>query len=83
MYRELARPRPIYRITHRLYEGRTADVPCHEIATTVSAWLAELGVHSPLVQDLARAVNTDNWPATYAIGKFLSVDVTVAASGRH
>ena len=78
----LHRPDPIYRITHRLQRGRTADVPCSEIPTIVSAWLAELGVRSPLVEDLARAVSADDWPAAYAIGEFLSVDVTVAAGAR-
>lgn len=55
-------------------------MPCDEIAPTVSAWLAELGVSSPLVADLARAVGDDDWPAAHAIGDFLSVDITVAAS---
>ena len=70
MYRQFAAARPIYRITHRLHEGRTADVPCSEIPTVVSSWLAELGVRSPLVEDLARAVSADDWPAAYAIGEF-------------
>jgi hypothetical protein len=82
MYPQVAPARPIYRITHRLHEGRTADVPCSEIPTIVSSWLAELGVRSPLVHDLARAVGADDWPAAYVIGEFLSVDVTVATSGR-
>ena len=82
MNRQLARTQPIYRITHRLHDGRTADVRCNEIPQVVSAWLAELGVQSPLVQDLARAVNADDWPAAHAIGEFLSVEVTVAAGGR-
>jgi hypothetical protein len=82
MYRHAARTQLIYRITHRLHAGRTADVPCSEIPITVSAWLAELGVKSPLVEDLARAVNADNWPAAHAIGEFLSVDVAVAGGGR-
>jgi hypothetical protein len=81
MYPQIDRPRPIYRLTYRLRQGRTADVRCHEIATTVSDWLAEYGVRSPLVGDFARAVDADNWPAAHAIGEFLSVDVTVAASG--
>ena len=41
-YRRRAVPTTtIYRVTDRLHEGRTADVPCHQIVTTVSAWLAE------------------------------------------
>ena len=54
-------------------------MPAHEIATTVSAWLAELGVHSPLVDELARAVDAGDWAAALGIGDYLSVDVTVAA----
>jgi hypothetical protein len=67
----------MYRVTDRLHEGRTADVPCHQIVTTVSAWLAELGAHSPLVEDLARSIDVDDWPTACAIGEYLSVDVTV------
>ena len=48
MYRQIARTDSIYRITHRLQRGRSADVLCSEIPTTVSAWLAELGVQSPV-----------------------------------
>jgi hypothetical protein len=65
-----------YRITDRLHEGRTVYLPCHEIVTTVSTWLAELGAQSPLVEDLARAIRADDWPTAYAIGDCLSVDVT-------
>ena len=54
-------------------------MPAHEIATTVSAWLAELGGRSPLVDDLAHAVRVGDWPAALGIGDYLSVDVTVAA----
>lgn len=77
-HRRTARAVPtatIYRVTDRL-QGRTVRVPCHEIVTTVSAWLSELGAHSPLVEDLARAVRADDWPAVYVIGDRLSVDVT-------
>jgi hypothetical protein len=45
----------------------------------VSAWLAEVGPHSPFVDDLARAVSVGDWPATYALGEYLSVDVAVAS----
>ena len=44
-----------YRITDRLHQGHAVQVPGDEIAPTVSAWLAELGAHSTLVEDLARA----------------------------
>src|SRR5262245_21386245 len=47
----------IYRVIDRLHEERTVHVPGHEIASVVAAWLAELGVDSPLVEDLARAVH--------------------------
>jgi hypothetical protein len=79
MYRRATRTRTIYQVSDRLHEGRTVHVPGHEIATTVSAWLAELGASSPLVEDLARAAHTGDWPAACAIGEYLSVDVTVAA----
>jgi len=69
----------IYRVTDCLHPGRTVHVPCDELVTTVSAWLAELGADSPLVEDLARAVRAGDWPAAYALGESLSVDVTVAA----
>lgn len=68
----------IYQLTDQLHAGHTARVRADEIAATVSAWLAELGVRSPLVDDLARAVRTADWPAAYAIGEHLSVDVTVS-----
>jgi hypothetical protein len=79
MYRRATRSTAIYRVSDRLHDGRTVHVPGPQIATTVSAWLAELGAHSPLVEDLARAVHTGDWPAAHAIGEYLSVDVTVAA----
>jgi hypothetical protein len=79
MYRRTAPTRTIYRVSDRLHDGRTVNVPGHEIATTISAWLAELGAHSPLVEDLARAAHAGDWPAACAIGEYLSVDVTVAA----
>ncbi|MGH3677440.1 MAG: hypothetical protein ACRDU5_17220 [Mycobacterium sp.] len=79
MHRQAARSRPIYRVTHCLRERRTVDVSGPEIATTVAAWLAELGADSPLVEELARAVHAGDWPAAHAIGEYLSVDVTLAA----
>jgi hypothetical protein len=70
----------IYQIADRLHERRTVRVAGDDIVTTVSAWLAELGTQSPLVENLAHAVRADDWPAVYVIGERLSVDVTVAAS---
>jgi hypothetical protein len=69
----------MYRVTDRLHEGRTVQVPCDDIGSTVSAWLAELGAHTPLVEEFARAVCTGDWPTAYVIGDRLSVDLTVAA----
>ncbi|MBS4727356.1 hypothetical protein MSM1_02925 [Mycobacterium sp. SM1] len=75
------RGQTLYRITDRLHEGRTACVPGDQIATTVSSWLAELGVHSPLVEDLAGAVMTADWSAAYRVADLLAVSVEVAATG--
>jgi len=70
---------PIYRVSQCLRDGRTAEVPGDEIATTISAWLAELGADSPLVDDLAKALTAGDWSTAHALADFLSVDVTVAA----
>lgn len=67
-----------YHVTDRLHDGRAVDVLGHQIAPTVSAWLAELGVDSPLVDDLARAAQAGDWPAVHAVGEHLSVQVTLA-----
>jgi hypothetical protein len=67
----------IYRVSQRLRGGHTADVPVDAIATTVSAWLAELGADSPLADDLQKAVHAGDWSSARAIGEYLSVDVTM------
>jgi hypothetical protein len=69
----------IYQLTDRLHDGHTARVPAHQISATVSAWLAELGTHSPLVEDLAHAVDRGDWPAAYALADCLSIEVAVAS----
>jgi len=69
----------IYQVTDRLHKGRAVNVPASEVAATVSAWLAELGAHSPLVEDLARAVSSADWATAHAISEHLAIDVTVAA----
>jgi len=80
MRRDVAQSSQIYRVTQCLRGGHTADVPGTEIATTVSAWLAELGADSPLVQHLAQAIRAGDWPSAHAIGDYLAIDVTVAAA---
>jgi hypothetical protein len=52
----------MYQLTDRLHDAHVARVPAHQIPATVSAWLAELGAHSPLVDDLARAVRVGDRP---------------------
>ena len=68
-----------YQLTDCLRDGRTVHVSADGIACAVSAWLAELGAHSPLVEDLARTVRDGDWTAAHAIADLLSVDVAVAA----
>ena len=70
---------PLYRVTDRLHTGRTVQVPGREIAHVVSAWLAELGAHSPLVNDLERAARIGDWAAAHAVGDQLSVHVALVA----
>jgi hypothetical protein len=79
MHRRVAQTSAIYRVTQCLRGGRAAEVSGNEIASTVSAWLAELDADSPLVDDLAHAVRAGDWPTVRAIGDYLSVDVTIAA----
>jgi hypothetical protein len=69
---------PIYRVTRRLGPGLTVEIPADAIATTVTAWLAELGADSPLADDLEKAVHAGDWPTARTLGEYLSVDITVA-----
>jgi hypothetical protein len=78
--KHLTRVEKLYYVTDRLHSGRTVQVPGHQIAPIVSVWLAELGAHSPLVEDLARAACVGDWAAACAVGDQLSVAVTVAAA---
>ncbi len=68
----------IYQLTDRLHDGHIARVPAHQITATVSGWLAELGVHSPLVDDLERAVRGGDWAAAHALGECLSIEIALA-----
>ncbi len=67
----------VYQLTDCLHDGHTARVAAHEITATVSAWLAELGAESPLVDEFERAVRGGDWDRAYAIGERLSVRVAV------
>ncbi|BBZ76059.1 hypothetical protein MANY_13960 [Mycolicibacterium anyangense] len=69
---------PTFRLTDRLHEGRTVTVTINEIAATVSDWLAELGVHSPMVDQLASALRGGNWTAVQTIADHLAVEITAA-----
>ena len=68
----------IYQLTDRLHDGQLARVPAHQITATVSDWLAELDVHSPLVDDLERAVQGGDWAAAHALGECLSIEIALA-----
>jgi hypothetical protein len=68
-----------YQLTDLLHNGRTMRVSAEGIVDTISDWLAELGVASPLVDELARTVRDDDWPAAHDIARRLSVDVSIAA----
>ncbi len=68
----------LYQVTDLLHDGHSARVPAHQITKTVSAWLAELDVHSPLVDDLERAVRGGDWAAAHALGDCLSIEIAVA-----
>lgn len=73
------RTAPVYQLTDRLHDGRTVHVSGADIVTTLSAWLAELGATTPMVEDLARAVLAGDWPTTHALADYLSVEITVSA----
>ncbi|MGA8249276.1 MAG: hypothetical protein WB989_01005 [Mycobacterium sp.] len=73
------KPTPtMYQLSDPLHDGHMAQVPIHQITATVSAWLAEVGAHSPLVDDLARGVRGGDWPAAHALGECLSVEIAIA-----
>lgn len=67
-----------YRLRDRLHDGRCAVVPAERITTVVSAWLSELDAESPLVERLARAVRSGDWPDVHALSESLAVEVSVA-----
>jgi len=70
---------PRYQVCDRLHKDRIVNVRASEIAGTVSIWLADLGVQSPLVEQLAAAVQSGDWANVRAICERLSVDVSYAA----
>lgn len=73
-----ATPPPTYQLTDLLHAGHSVRVPETGIVAAVADWLADLGVHSPLADDLGRSVRNGDWATAHAIAQSLSVDVTVA-----
>ena len=69
-----------YLLTDRLHEGRKVQVLADQLSRTIAAWLAEFGVNSPLVDELAKAVCAGDWPTAHAVADRLSVDVAVVAA---
>ncbi|MDR3660823.1 MAG: hypothetical protein P4L86_10565 [Mycobacterium sp.] len=69
---------PTFVVVDRLRGRRAEEVPGEQIAATVSSWLAELGVDTPLIDALESAAQSRDWPTVYALGERLSVDVMVA-----
>lgn len=67
-----------YTVIDRLHPGRAVRVSGDAVASTVSAWLAELEATSTLVDDLARAVTASDWPTAYALADTLSVSIEIA-----
>lgn len=65
----------IFTVANRLHTGQAVRVPADRIAATVSAWLAELEVHGPLVDDLARAMAAGDWPTAYDLADTLAVSL--------
>jgi hypothetical protein len=70
----------IYQLTDCLHDGRTVHVSADEIGATLSGWLAELGVTTPVVDDLAQAVRTVDWPRAHVLCDYLSVQLTEVAN---
>ena len=68
----------MYQLRDRL-RGRTVSVSGSEIAGAVAGWLADFDVHSPLVDELARAARIGDWAAARVIGEHLSVDISCVA----
>src|SRR5262249_54944914 len=58
----------IFQVSDRPHDGRTVRLTVEEILPTVSAWLAELGVSSPLAEDLAQAVRVGDWRKAHLLG---------------
>ena len=79
-HRDVLSKTTMYYVSDRLHDGRAVQVPGHQIASIVSAWLAELGADSPLVEDLARAARVGHWASACTVGNQLSVAVSVAAA---
>lgn len=77
-FRRRRRAVPTFVVVDRLHGRRADEVPGEQIAATVSSWLAELDVDTPLIDALESAAQSQDWPTVYALGERLSIDVMVA-----
>ena len=68
-----------YEIVDQLHDRHAVGVTADRVAATVAGWLAELDVQTPLTDELARATQRGDWPATHTICDQLSIDLMVAA----
>ncbi|CAM5743288.1 hypothetical protein MAUB1S_04828 [Mycolicibacterium aubagnense] len=78
-WRHQHRAATTYEIVDQLHDRHAVGVPADRVAATVAGWLAELDVHSPLTDDLARATQRGDWPTTHTICDQLSIAVMIAA----
>ena len=68
-----------YVLTNCLHDQSVLCTSVDEIISTVSGWLAELGVDTALAEDLGQTVRDGDWPAAHAIAERLSVEIAIAA----
>ena len=67
-----------FEIVDRLHAGHVTRVSGERIAATVSNWLAELGIDTPMAQELGLAAMAGQWQRVHALEDVLSIDVVAA-----
>jgi hypothetical protein len=68
-----------YEIVDQIHDRHAVGITADRVAETVTGWLAELDVQSPLAEELARATQRGDWPTTHTICDQLSIDLMIAA----